>query len=686
MNFTLRFLILLFLFLSVNENSYAQKVQRLKYQIPLLRRAKHDTTKINILLENLGLKYENIDMDSAIYFYNVALNIAQTAVPENDTIEEKYLKYQVNAYRYIGILNRTQGLYDMASRNYLKALGIADKLDDQKNISLLYTNLGNVYYEEGSFDKALDYFRRALKINRDLNDIEGKGLVFSCMGSSYLEKKNYKKSLEYNLKALKISIETNDKEGLCYSYTNLGLISKIEKQYAEALAHFDKGLNLALEMNDKSAIAHLYENIGSTYLAMSTDRSADTEEVSYDLKKSLEYGLKGYRIAVDIGLVPQQNTLANHLQETYREMGDFKSALKYSDVYIETNDKMFKDEKNLAVLEMESKYNYHKNQRELEKLSEKNKIQDLKVNRQRIIIYFFIGGTLLIFSFSIALYRLLKSRKRTARLITEKNRVMLEQTQMITESINYAKRIQEVIFPSPTAMQEILGEHFVIFKAKDIVSGDFYWSIRVKEYIIFAVADCTGHGVPGALMSMIGTTQLNDAILNPEVEAPSQALNIFRKTLIKSLNQKGEEGEQKDGVDVALCAINTETMELNFAGAFMPCYVLQYKTKELIKLQADRMPIGIHPVMGDFTSHSIKVEKGDLVYMMSDGFQDQFGGPRNQKFSSRRITQYLMEIHEKPLSEQKELLSNALFDWQNNHGTIYEQTDDITLLAMKIDF
>lgn len=266
--------------------------------------------------------------------------------------------------------------------------------------------------------------------------------------------------------------------------------------------------------------------------------------------------------------------------------------------------------------------------------------------------------------------------------ITEIRRVqnMIQQKNKdITDSINYAKRIQEAILPTRDTIQTDLGDAFVLFKPRDIVSGDFYWMTRVREHILFAVCDCTGHGVPGAFMSMIGNDYLTQIVVDGKVSSPGQTLGLLDQKIVTALKQTGEPGEAKDGMDAALCAISFENMELEFSGAKRPLFII--RDDELIEIKGSKFSIGGNQIKNKFyDSHNLPVKKGDLLYIFSDGYHDQFGGVNGKKFSVKRLKRLLLSIHKLPIPDQKQVLENTLDSWK---GEI-DQIDDICVIGLRI--
>jgi len=258
-----------------------------------------------------------------------------------------------------------------------------------------------------------------------------------------------------------------------------------------------------------------------------------------------------------------------------------------------------------------------------------------------------------------------------------------QQKKEMTDSIVYAKRIQTVLLPETNFINEILNDYFVLFRPRDIVSGDFYWVSAKKEKTMVVVADCTGHGVPGAFMSIMGINFLNTIVQNDNLHA-DEILNQLRKQVINALRQTGKDLENKDGMDMALCIIDWENARIEYAGAHIPLILLRNTpnlSPELIEVKADRMPIGIYEnITRPFTRHIIPISSGDAIYMFSDGYCDQFGGPELKKFKKKNLTKLLLEMHSLSMTEQKQRLNRTLDQWQGD----LPQVDDILMLGIKI--
>ncbi|MBL1144860.1 MAG: SpoIIE family protein phosphatase [Bacteroidetes bacterium] len=279
-----------------------------------------------------------------------------------------------------------------------------------------------------------------------------------------------------------------------------------------------------------------------------------------------------------------------------------------------------------------------------------------------------------------------KVRQRTAEVVAQKEEIDKQRSQIeeyfeqVTDSIKYAQKIQEAILPPDYQVKRMLPDSFILYRPKDIVSGDFYWLGEANDKVFFAAVDCTGHGVPGAFMSIVGFNQLKQAIITTGGSNPAEILDHLNRGVSETLHQKEANSTNKDGMDIAICSLDYKTLELEYAGAFNPLYLL--RNDEIIQVKGNKFPIGsfVDEEPSNFTNNKIQLEKGDQIYIFSDGYADQFGGPRGKKFMYKRFRELLVEIGTKELSQQKELLKESLFDWMKDE----EQVDDILVIGVRV--
>jgi len=356
-------------------------------------------------------------------------------------------------------------------------------------------------------------------------------------------------------------------------------------------------------------------------------------------------------------------------------------------LYKELNDSILNVEKIKKITGLEFKYEFEKEKQAIElEQQKKDALLSEEAKQQKIVRNSFIFGfTLMVLLVLVVLRSFLQKRKanlilasQNEEIATQRDKINAQHT-AITDSIVYAKRIQKGVLPPDAYIDEILPESFILFKPKDVVSGDFYWIRQINDYIVLAVADCTGHGVPGAIMSMLGISFLNEIVQKREITQANQVLNELRKQIKLALRQTGRKGEADDGMDIAMCVLDTKTKSLQYSGAFNPLYLIQ--NYELSEIKADKMPIGYYPnEKSDFSNHEIQLKKGDIFYLFSDGFRDQFGGKKGFKYRASNFQRILVENHNKPMIIQKEMLEDELKSWMNG----YEQTDDIIVMGVRV--
>ncbi len=323
-----------------------------------------------------------------------------------------------------------------------------------------------------------------------------------------------------------------------------------------------------------------------------------------------------------------------------------------------------------------------------------------QIEKQRLLIWFFFIMLLFAFVLAYFVYNSYRIKREANIKLEEKNRMITrqrdeiekqrddiseqrdhiaEQNKLIWDSIHYAQRIQKALLPDDDNFRNVLNHFFIIYKPKDVVSGDFYWESKIGDEIIVVAADCTGHGVPGALMSMLGVTFLNDIVNTRKITRPSEILNNLRDEVINAFNQQGSRNEEiYDGMDIAVCCINQPKKTIQFSGANNPLILI--RENEVFQFRGDRMPVAISDKMISFNNHTIDLHNNDQVYIFSDGYIDQFGGENNKKFMRKRLINLLVEIKNESMHRQKEILVKTFEEWKG----CSEQTDDVVMIGLRI--
>lgn len=270
-----------------------------------------------------------------------------------------------------------------------------------------------------------------------------------------------------------------------------------------------------------------------------------------------------------------------------------------------------------------------------------------------------------------------KVQERTFEIQAQKEHIE-KQNKEIKYSFDYAKKIQNTVLPGNEVFETLFGEHFIFFKPRDIVSGDFYWISQNGSRIVLTAADCTGHGVPGSLMSMLGITMLHEIVNEKGISDSNEILNQLRLSIARTLKQEGKIGEQKDGIDMALVIYDTKKKQLEFSGANNPIYIV--RNGEMLEYKGNNMPVAYYERMSDFSKYTIDMKQGDRVYMFTDGFPDQFGGPQGKKFKYRPFKDLLLEVHERPMEEQHRILSLIFDEWKGD----LSQIDDVLVIGLRL--
>ena len=465
-----------------------------------------------------------------------------------------------------------------------------------------------------------------MAIKRDLGDKSGIASTLSNIGGVYKLQGNYVKALEITLEALDIQEEIGDKSGIITSLNNIG-------SYYHSQANFDKSLEYMLKS------LKLQEESGETDLMSSTLGDIGDQ---YRMKKEPEEALNYYKRALALAEnklgVLEMKRCYEGMAHAYSMLNNAEKSYEYSTKLLSLKDSLGKVQNQKMVAEMQAKFETERKQKE-------NELLIAKARQRTFLLYGISLFSVIIVVLAIMIFVRYRSNRKLSVMLERKNYSINQQKEKITSSITYAKRIQEAILPRVENIQNTFPDSFIYFKPKEIVSGDFYWFARKGKDAYLAVVDCTGHGVPGAFMSMIGNDLLNQIINVQNINEPNEVLNNLHLDVKMALKQ--EEGtENHDGMDIALCKLNLETNELEFASANRVLYFFKDKRDDMMELRGDSQSIGglINPGNRNYTSHKLKLDKGDSFYIFSDGLTDQFGGPEGKKIWAKKTLRPLSII------------------------------------------
>jgi len=568
--------------------------------------------------------------------------------------------------------NRPKGLVKLQ-----QALAIAERLGHKKTVAQILLYIGSAYSETKNEDYALDYFRRVEEIARQQNDTALLVEVDMYIGNSHYYGKRYQKSIESYEQVLRL-VEKSDGKIYAGALGNIGNVYADMGENEKALEYQFRAVKLFEKLGDKQGLTICYSAIGSSFYALK------------QYSKAIEYYSEALAIAEEIGSWEDLIEIHLGISKTYEALNDYKNAYDNFKLYKQFNDSVYNADNTRKLTELELNYRFDAQQKEQE-LMQKNKetLADEKLKRQQLLSYSSIVGIVLLLFLVGFILRSSAQRKKANVQLQEFNREVIEQKNVIehknkeiTDSINYAKRIQESILPVRKEIRAAFPQSFVLFKPRDVVSGDFYWYAKRGDKNIIACVDCTGHGVPGAFMSMIGNTLLNEIVNEKGIEKPSEILNLLNERVRQSLKQDLADNETQDGMDLALCSINLKTGILEYAGANRSLYIIRNGALEEIK--PTKSAIGGHKLMEDknFQNHEIRIQNNDSIYMTTDGYADQFGGPLGKKFMVKRLNQLLIELQPLSMEQQEQKLEKSLESWQ---GSV-EQVDDILVIGIRLSF
>jgi len=440
-------------------------------------------------------------------------------------------------------------------------------------------------------------------------------------------------------------------------------------EFEQALARFQPLLISCQECGDKYVTGLVYNNLAECYLGLK------------NYKKSLEFVDSVNDLAVKIGARDLQKEAFQRYYMVYKAMKDYPNALKYDKKYSELKDTMYNISNQKAIVEMQSRYESQRKESAIELLHKNSELETAHLKQERTLVSSLIAAGILFFLLTGLVYNRSSVKKKANNDLMHQNELIQAQKEEITSSIAYALNIQQSMLPSKALLDKILPEHFILHKPKDIVSGDFYFVEKTGDKILFSAVDCTGHGVPGALLSFLGMDILQDAVHRKKIVSPAELLLHLDSEISVRLRKETNAQSVRDGMDLAICCLDRQTNVLQVAGAFNPVYIIS--DGQLEEIKPDKHAIGSSRESGkpiQFTNHTRTLKKGDCVYVLSDGYADQFGGMMGKKFKYKPLKEMLVASSRLPMKEQGELLEKAHMKWK---GEMF-QVDDILIMGVRI--
>ena len=579
--------------------------------------------------------------------------------------------YLHSGYLQKGNKKRLFGDLEEALDAYFKSSEYAIKANYTKGEGLAYGTIADIYSISGQHQNAMHYYRKAISILRQSHDSIALASTILNAGEDFVYKKNYDSALLFYNESRSIFEKVNYPIGIAYSLGNIGIVNAHIGELNLAKKNIEDAIRVLEELEDYYPICVYLISLGDIYLEKGDESTA------------LDYARRSLMLAQQYELKEQIRDASQKLAELYEKGGDTEESYKYYKNYIIYRDSFNNISTVKKMADLRTDYEVSQKQIEIDLLYQKRK-------NQRIINLAIAVTSLLIILLAIVIYRrYIFTKKTNIKIKTQRDEIesqrdiLVSQKNEIIESINYAQRIQSALLPPEAYISELLNENFILYKPKDIVSGDFYWVKQINQFIVITAADCTGHGIPGAFMSMLGISYLNEIVQKREITQANQVLNELRKQIEYSLGQHGNFDESKDGIDMALCVMDLENMKMQYAGANSPLYLIQdvKGAPEINEIKADRMPLGYYEEEDrSFVNHEILLNRGDMFYIFSDGFIDQKGGKNNKKFMSKYFKNLLLKIHDQPMPFQKEILETTIADWMGDNF----QMDDILVIGVRV--
>lgn len=691
--------------------------------------------------------------------YDTALVLANEAKALAEKI--KFKKGIANAYNNIANVYYFQSNYAEALKNYSSAIKLFQEIGFKKGVANVSSNMGNIQSNIGNYNEALESYYTALSVFEESGDKKLIAAMCDNIGMIYSYQKNTKESFRFLEKALALQKEINDKPGMGNSLFNIAQTNSEAKNYTKALELYTQALEIAKETNDVLNIANNYQCMGNAYSnlgnfskalevyveAKKIYESINNERgimylygnigIVYGKLKKLNEASKWLNKAIELSR--QANDLFQsqicylNLAQIDSMNGDYKSAYKNYKNYVVCKDRLLNEENSKKTVQIQMQYEFDKKQlADSLKLEDERKSTAVKfkqAQQQRFVLY---GGLLLVGLFGIFMFNRFRVTQKQKHVIEQKEKethlqkqIIEEKHKEITDSINYAERIQRSLLASKQLMNQKFNNssndnYFIFYKPKDIVSGDFYWlSELYNNNFALVTADSTGHGVPGAIMSILNIACLNETI-KENATLPNDILNKTREKIIDILKRDGSEDGGKDGMDCSLCVYDFKNMQLQIAAANNSVWIVrkinnddlllraksrsesdlgdlvpiateidrtddQFKpfnsTFSIYDIKPDKMPVGKSEKQHQsFALHTVQLQKGDVIFTLTDGFADQFGGPKGKKFMSKNLRELLITNSQLPMNQQKEAIESVFKNWIGN----LEQIDDVTVIGIRV--
>ncbi|HEX8517325.1 MAG TPA: tetratricopeptide repeat protein [Bacteroidia bacterium] len=616
-----------------------------------------DTQRVNTL--NAIARNLNDYPDSSYKFASRAYELA-------DKIN--FLKGKATSLSCFGEIYNAKGNYDLALKNLRESYSLYEEAGDRTAMNSVMNSIGNTYLGNKEYEKALGAFRTCYRLGTELKNNRTIAIAAFGIGNIFGNTGKMDSAFKYLDIALAMFREQKFTYAEAMTYAQIGQLKDAQKEYSSSLVNLEKAMELFKQIDHAYGIGVTYQAIGKTYYDMG------------EKEKALDNYLKSYRIHEQRNAFDNLKESSESIYQVYKDLGDMKNALLYHEKFMDYKDSVFNEKSRKQLLELETQYQTRDKEKEikLKNLALEKSQED--VHNRTVFMYVFIGVSLIFLFMGVFVFRQYREkRKANSEIMLQKN-IIEEKNKSITDSIRYAQYIQQSILPDNETINRLIPESFVLYRPKDIVSGDFYWISLSGDYIYIAVVDCTGHGVPGAFMSMVGHNVLSNAIKQLYLPSTSELLSFLQAEVTDLFSQNSQKYNVRDGMDLSLVRVDMKNRKMQFSGANNPVYHIHNGV--LVEYKGNKVAISAQNENKDFvfSSHEIDIDTSDMIYLFSDGYADQFGGQKGKKFKYKSLQQLLLSVHRKPMNEQYKVLNETLEEWKGN----LEQVDDVLILGFRI--
>ncbi len=641
-----------------------------KLRAELSHYTSEDTIRFGKLID-LAYDLSNYGFKESISYATEALQLSRKL---------NYVRGEVTAYNCMADAYWFHSDYDKAQQHYFKAYRINDSLHDQRGLAFSMYNIGWILCIQQQNYKEDHYLYRSYAIYSSLKDTAGLLKIYNALASYYsgrrrADDKNpyFDSAMAYFNKGIALAKTSGRYGEMGRIYGNLGDLFYSEKDFKSAGFYNEKSIQVHRRVGDSASMMICMLNMGLCDLELGKVKEAEAKfKEVYDY--NVRHDIKDTRLLAMNGLAKAQYKL-----------GNYKEAYDRYEAYVELKEQLDKETYSTSISNLQSSYSLEKSEADIAQLRQTNEIHELRNKKNTYFIIGLLSVGLVVIVIVVLLYRQNKQRQLINIELETRNQVIAEKKQEIDNSIQYAKGIQQAILPDLSELKNSFRESFVYYKPKDVVSGDFYWFGKVGDDFYCIAADCTGHGVPGALMSIIGMDKIVQAVYEKQITGPGEILSFLNVQIKQVLKQHADTSRQKDGMDMALLKFNASHTEVQFAGANRPLYLVRVTVPgsppELLEYKPDKAAIaGFTPDEMEFRTTTIPLAKHDALFIFTDGYADQFGGGEGKKFMSKNLKQLLVAVAALPAEEQQEAINRAFTDWKAN----YEQVDDVLVMGIKL--